>query len=120
MPRPGIRGRRRLAANRGRILVEGRLGLPTVVFEALGTDTPIGGNMSPATIFQLHLVLGYVPWLLCFGAYVWPRLNAMDRLEAQRAIPPLHSFRFFGLLFILPRVVGATLPPGLPPFPAPG
>jgi len=21
--------------------------------------------MSPATIFQIHLVLGYVPWLLC-------------------------------------------------------
>src|SRR5690349_6194688 len=26
--------------------------------------------MSPATIFQIHLVLGYVPWLLCFGTYL--------------------------------------------------
>jgi len=51
--------------------------------------------MSPATIFQIHLVLGYVPWLLCLGAYVWPRLKAMDRVEAQRAIATLHSFRFF-------------------------
>jgi hypothetical protein len=25
--------------------------------------------MSPATIFQLHLVLGYLPWLLCFGVH---------------------------------------------------
>jgi hypothetical protein len=33
--------------------------------------------MSPATIFQIHLLLGYVPWLLCFGAYAWPRLKAM-------------------------------------------
>jgi hypothetical protein len=66
--------------------------------------------MSPAIIFQIHLVLGYVPWLLCFGAYVWPRLKAMDRVEAQRAIATLHSFRFFGLVFILPGVVGPNLP----------
>ena len=76
--------------------------------------------MSPATIFQLHLVLGYVPWLLCFAAYVWPRLNAMDRLEAQRAIATLHSFRFFGLVFIVPGVVGANLPAGFATFAAYG
>jgi len=68
--------------------------------------------MSPATIFQLHLVLGYVPWLLCFGAYVWPKLKSMDRVEAQRAIATLHSFRFFGLVFIIPGVVGPNLPAG--------
>ncbi|GGF24491.1 hypothetical protein GCM10011611_33190 [Aliidongia dinghuensis] len=66
--------------------------------------------MSPALIFQIHLVLGYVPWLLCFGAYIWPRLKAMDRVEAQRAIATLHSFRFFGLVFIIPGVVGPNLP----------
>ena len=66
--------------------------------------------MSPASIFQLHLVLGYVPWLLCFGAYVWPRLKSMDRVGAQRAIATLHSFRFFGLVFILPGVVSPDLP----------
>src|SRR5712692_11018344 len=66
--------------------------------------------MSPATIFQIHLVLGYVPWLLCFGVYVWPRLKSMDQVEAQRAIATLHSFRFFGLVFIVPGVVGPNLP----------
>jgi hypothetical protein len=66
--------------------------------------------MSPETIFQLHLVLGYVAWLLCFGIYVFPRLNAMNRVDAQRAIATLHSFRFFGLVFILPGVVGPNLP----------
>jgi hypothetical protein len=30
----------------------------------------------------------------------------MDGIEAQRAIATLHSFRFFGLVFILPGVVG--------------
>jgi hypothetical protein len=66
--------------------------------------------MSPATIFQIQLVLGYVPWLLCFGAYAWPRLRTMDPVQAQRAIATLHSFRFFGLVFLVPGVVGPNLP----------
>jgi hypothetical protein len=62
--------------------------------------------MSPATIFNLHLILGYVAWLLCSRAYLLPRLKSRDRVDAQRAIATLHSFRFFGLVFILPGVVG--------------
>ena len=76
--------------------------------------------MSPATIFQLHLVLGYVAWLLCFNAYILPRLKAMDRAEAQRAIATLHSFRFFGLVFLLPGVVGPNLPASFATFAAYG
>jgi hypothetical protein len=68
--------------------------------------------MSPAAIFQLHLLLGYVAWLLCIGVYVLPRLKSMDRAGAQRAGATLHSFRFFGLVFILPGVVGPDLPAG--------
>jgi hypothetical protein len=74
--------------------------------------------MSPPTIFQLHLVLGYAAWLLCFGAYAWPRLKAMDRVEAHRAIATLHSFRFFGLVFIIPGVTGPNLPAGFATFAA--
>src|ERR1700722_3337661 len=66
--------------------------------------------MSPEIIFNLHLILGYVAWLLCFGEYVMPRLNSMDQVAAQRAIATLHSFRFFGLVFILPGVLGPNLP----------
>ena len=40
----------------------------------------------------------------------WPRLKSMDRVEAQRAIATLHSFRFFGLAFVVPGVVGSHLP----------
>jgi hypothetical protein len=76
--------------------------------------------MSPATVFQIHLVLGYVPWLLCFGAYVLPWLKSMDRVEAHRAIATLHSFRFFGLVFLVPGVVGANLPAGFAAFAAYG
>src|SRR6202008_2554525 len=64
-----------------------------------------GRLMSPETVFRIHLALGYGAWLLCFGVYIWPRLKAMDAFEAQRAIATLHSFRFFGLVFVLPGVV---------------
>jgi hypothetical protein len=73
--------------------------------------------MSPKTIFNIHLVLGYVAWLLCFRTYLLPRLKSMDQVEAQRAIATLHSFRFFGLVFILPGVVG-NLPASFAPFSA--
>lgn len=76
--------------------------------------------MSPAIIFNIHLVLGYVAWLLCFGTYFWPKLKAMDRIEAQRVIATLHSFRFFGLVFIIPGVVGPNLPAGFAEFAAYG
>lgn len=74
--------------------------------------------MSPETIFQIHLSLGYVAWLLCLGVYVLPKLQAMDRIEAHRAIATLHSFRFFGLVFILPGVVGPHLQPDFASFAA--
>ncbi len=76
--------------------------------------------MSTEMIFQTHLVLGYLAWLLCFGTYLWPRLKAMDHLQAQRAIATLHSFRFFGLVFIVPGVVGSHLPGGFTTFAAYG
>lgn len=76
--------------------------------------------MSPQIIFSLHLLLGYVAWLLCTEAYILPRLKRMNRVAAQRAIATLHSFRFFGLAFILPGVVGHDLPAGFASFAAYG
>ena len=66
--------------------------------------------MSPAHIFTLQLILGYITWLLCFRVYLWPRLRSMQHVAAHRAIATLHSFRFFGLAFAVPGVVGAHLP----------
>ena len=76
--------------------------------------------MSPETLFRIHLVLGYVACLLFFGTYILPRLKSMDRFDAQRAIATLHSFRFFGLVFILPGVVGPNLPASFATFAAYG
>ena len=66
--------------------------------------------MSTEIVFRIQLVLGYVAWLLCFGMYLFPRLKAMDRIDVHRAIATLHSFRFFGLVFLVPGVVGDHLP----------
>jgi hypothetical protein len=76
--------------------------------------------MSPAAIFQIHLLLGYLAWLLCFRRYVWPWLKSLQPAAAQRAIATLHSFRFLGLVFLLPGVVGTQLPAGFAAFAAYG
>jgi hypothetical protein len=73
--------------------------------------------MPPEILFPLQLVLGYVAWLLVFAVYVQPRLLATDPVDAHRAIATLHSFRFLGLVFILPGVVG-NLPVGFAAFAA--
>ena len=75
--------------------------------------------MPTEIIFSMHLILGYAAWLLCFRAYILPKLKSMDHVEAHRAIATLHSFRFFGLVFILPGVVG-NLPAGFATFAAYG
>ena len=74
--------------------------------------------MSPEKLFQIQLILGYVAWSLCFWVYILPRLRSMERFKAHRAIATLHSFRFFGLVFILPGVVGSHLPAGFAAFAA--
>jgi hypothetical protein len=63
-------------------------------------------------IFLIDMALGYLAWALIIATYVWPRLRAMDRVEAHRAIATFNSFRFFGLVFLLPGFVGLHLPGG--------
>jgi len=67
--------------------------------------------MAVEHLFQLHLLLGYVAWLLVFGTYILPRFRAMPRVEVHRAIATLHGFRFFGLVFLIPGVTGPHLSP---------
>ena len=74
--------------------------------------------MSTDQIFTAQLVLGYLAWLLCYRSYLWPRLRSMERIDAQRAIATLHSFRFFGLVFVMPGVVGPHLPASFATFAA--
>jgi hypothetical protein len=66
--------------------------------------------MNPQSIFGIDMLLGYLAWALCIFVYVRPWLKTMDALPAQRAIATFHSFRFFGLVFLLPGFVGPELP----------
>src|ERR1700753_2430804 len=66
--------------------------------------------MPANTIFLIDMTLGYLAAALAIGTYVWPRLRAMDPFEAHRAIATFNSFRFFGLVFLLPGFVGPDLP----------
>ncbi len=68
--------------------------------------------MPAKDIFLIDMAMGYLAWALSIAAYVWPRLRAMDRVEAHRAIATFNSFRFFGLVFLLPGFVGPHLPEG--------
>jgi hypothetical protein len=68
--------------------------------------------MTPTMIFQIHLLLGYGPWLLVCAVYLWPWLWSVDRVAAHRAIALINSFRFFGLVFLVPGVVSPNLPTG--------
>jgi hypothetical protein len=74
--------------------------------------------MPVQVMFTLQLVLGYAAWLLLFGTYLLPWLRSMDQVGRQRLIATLHSFRFEGLVFIVPGVVGPGLPQGFASFAA--
>ena len=66
--------------------------------------------MSPERVFQIQMPFAYLVWALAIGTWVWPRLKAVEPAAAQRAIATLHSFRFFGLVFLVPGGVGPGLP----------
>jgi hypothetical protein len=36
--------------------------------------------MSPSVIFNLHLIMGYIAWLICSKWYVFPQLNQWTQL----------------------------------------
>jgi hypothetical protein len=66
--------------------------------------------MPASEIFLIDMALGYLAAALVIVTYVWPRLRVMDRVAAHRAIATFNSFRFFGLVFLLPGFVGSNLP----------
>ncbi|SEJ06367.1 hypothetical protein [Paraburkholderia diazotrophica] len=75
--------------------------------------------MSPELLFRLHLVLGYVTWLPCFGVYVWPRLKSMDLKRNARSLPCTASVSS-GWPSSLPGVVSPDLPASFAMFAAYG
>jgi hypothetical protein len=66
--------------------------------------------MTTADIFRGQLAFAYLPAGLLLVTFGLPWLRSMGHVRAQQVIATFHSFRFVGLAFIVPGVVGSSLP----------
>ena len=68
--------------------------------------------MTPLALFGISVALSLAAWGAVCRFYLWPRLRSLPLQEAARPILLLHLFRFVGLSFLIPGVVGPALPLG--------
>jgi hypothetical protein len=66
--------------------------------------------MLPQLFFFVSIVFSFIAWGIVAKQYIWPRLRVLQRADALRPILVLHSFRFEGLVFLVPGVVSPELP----------
>jgi len=66
--------------------------------------------MTPLALFGISVALSFAAWGAVCRLYLWPRLRSLPLQEAARPILLLHLFRFVGLSFLIPGVVGPALP----------
>src|SRR5262245_48598609 len=66
--------------------------------------------MSEQAIFVISVLLSFTVWGIIGAHYIWPALRTRPRDEALYPILLLHSFRFVGLVFLVPGVVSPLLP----------
>src|SRR6185437_7713606 len=64
----------------------------------------------PQLWFFMSIAFSFIAWGMVTARYVWPELRLRSRPEALRPLLILHSFRFFGLAFLVPGVVSPDLP----------
>ena len=65
--------------------------------------------MTPQAIFGISVLLASIVWGLVAIQHVWPALQGRGRADALSPILLLHSFRFIGLVFLVPGVVSPDL-----------
>src|SRR5262245_26389951 len=61
-------------------------------------------------MFGISVILSFISWGIIAKRYIWPALRRVPRTEALRPLLLLHSFRFVGLVFLIPGVVSPDLP----------
>jgi hypothetical protein len=66
--------------------------------------------MSVRAIFGLQVVLSLLVYSLIARWYVVPRLAALPLRDALTPLLLLHAFRYLGMVFLVPTVVGPALP----------
>jgi len=67
--------------------------------------------MNTQQIFGLQVLLSFVVYALIARWYVAPRLASLPVGQALQPLLALHAFRHLGMVFLVPTVVGGTLPP---------
>ncbi|MBI4636197.1 MAG: hypothetical protein HY727_07585 [Candidatus Rokubacteria bacterium] len=66
--------------------------------------------MNTFQIFGLQVLLSFVLYGLIARWYVAPRLGALPLTAALEPLLLLHAFRYVGMVFLVPTVVGPDLP----------
>jgi hypothetical protein len=69
-------------------------------------------NLATLLPFAASVAFGMLAWGAFCLTYVWPRMRELPLHAAIRPILHLHLFRFIGLAFIVPGVVGPSLAVG--------
>ena len=69
-------------------------------------------NLATLLPFAASVTLGLLAWGAVCVSYVWPRMRELPLHSAVRPILHLHLFRYIGLAFIVPGVVGPDLQAG--------
>ena len=67
------------------------------------------GNLATLLPFATSVTFGLLAWGAVCINYVWPRMRELPLHIAVRPILHLHLFRYVGLAFIVPGVVGPNL-----------
>jgi len=67
------------------------------------------GNAATLLAFAASVAMGLLAWGAVCLNYVWPRIRELPLHAAVRPILHLHIFRYVGLAFIVPGVVGPGL-----------
>src|SRR5437867_13371382 len=66
--------------------------------------------MDARALFGISVVLSFTAWGVVTARYLWPKLRLLPQRDALRSLLTLHAFRFVGLVFLVPGVVGPDLP----------
>lgn len=66
-------------------------------------------NLATLLPFAASVTFGLLAWGAVCLTYVWPRMREFPLHAAVRPVLHLHLFRYIGLAFIVPGVVGPNL-----------
>ncbi len=66
--------------------------------------------MDALALFGISVAFSFAAWGVVTARYLWPRLRILPWEQALGPLLTLHAFRFIGLAFLVPGVVGPDLP----------